>query len=390
MHLAQFLDAKVSKAIRKLNSGDISSAAKIYDEIASRDADNFEAKILGAMIGLLADKLEIAVILLESALRTKPKFETSGFKNKFGKSYKDLANYLENATLKLIEIQMKKNQNDEQAVKIPLIYTFYLGLALHIQKRFKEARELYLKCLSHSDEMKSWAGQIINLLACLEEQLGSEDEARKWIALDTYPLVFEAESPIAGKSVKEFNQGLYAEIIASQKYQSWPEIQSDNWFIGSNLNSDDPGPFVRKLEKIFMERAERVMDQVEVTSPVPGHSAFGRRPRKFKVEMFASGLKGGGHVGPHVHSDAFMTGNYYVKVPEVENAENNDLGCVEYGKSLYHAAIGCEKKLRIIRPFEGLMLAWPSYVSHSTIPCGTDQSRMVVGYDIVPVAEKKI
>jgi hypothetical protein len=33
------------------------------------------------------------------------------------------------------------------------------------------------------------------------------------------------------------------------------------------------------------------------------------------------------------------------------------------------------------------MLAWPSYMSHSTVPCDTDQDRMVVGYDIEPVLD---
>ena len=103
--------------------------------------------------------------------------------------------------------------------------------------------------------------------------------------------------------------------------------------------------------------------------------------------MFAAGLEGGGHVGPHVHSDAFMTGNYYVKVPKFDDAENSDRGCVVYGKTLYHGAIGFENKRRTIRPVEGMMLAWPSYLSHATIPYETDQARMVVGYDIEPVVE---
>jgi hypothetical protein len=136
-----------------------------------------------------------------------------------------------------------------------------------------------------------------------------------------------------------------------------------------------------------MERAEQVMDQFKVASPVPDHLAFGKRPEKYRVVMFAAGQKGGGHTGPHVHSDAFMTSNYYVKVPKIQNSEDDNRGCIQYGKNIHHAAISFDKTLRTIRPIEGMMLAWPSYSPHSTIPCETNQLRMVVGYDIVPVTK---
>ena len=324
-------------------------------------------------------KFDVAAAEIMKCLLTRPEFETSGFNNKFGKTYLDLAKDLEIASLSLIELYQSKNSLDISE------YQFPLALACHIQGRFNEARDIYLLCLTDCVTMYPHVALIMNLLASLEEQVGNLGEIKKWIDIDTYPLVFDPMETVSGMSVAEFNQSLYEEILDSNNYKFWGGLQDENWHIASNLIRHNPGPFVRKLEAIFLERTEKLLNQIAAISPVPGHRSFGQRPKKFRVEMFAAGLIGGGHAGPHVHSDAFMTANYYVKVPDVDETMEDNRGCIEYGKNLHHAAIGFENKRRVIRPAEGMMLAWPSYMSHATIPCGTDQPRMVVGYDIEPV-----
>ena len=381
------LDAKVSRAIKFINVGNFEKARRIHEEIKTENVDYYEGVLLGAMILLASQRFSEAALSLQYCFRTRPEFETNEFKNCFDKSYPELAHYMETATLQTLE-EIKQNENGaaEFPASVP-IYKVHLGLAYHIQGRFDEARESYLECLANCQETKYWVAYVINLLGVLEEQVGDEKAARKWVDIDTYPLVYEPKETIAGMSTKEFNEGLYAEVSESPKYKHWTEVQSSNWFIASRLNRDNPGPFVRMLEAVFEERAESVLDKIAETSPAPEHECFGRRPKNYRLEMFAAGLRGGGHAGPHVHSDCFMVGNYYVKVPEVEDAENTDRGCIEYGKNLFQSALGFENKRRTIRPVEGMMLAWPSYMSHSTVPCDTDQDRMVVGYDIEPVLD---
>lgn len=376
---------RMTRAIRYLNAGNISRATTIHDKIVLEDPEFFEIKILQAIICNSCGMYPEAMTALQDCLRTRPEFETNGFSNLFGKSYLDLANDLESTVLKLIEDHRQKNPVYGEDPALPLVATYHLALVFHIQGKFDEARKLYHQCLSDSVGMGEYVGTIINLVAALEEQMGNEEEARKWVDLDTYPLVYEPNETIAGMSVVEFNNGLYAEVMSSEKYQHWQEPQSKNWFSAREFNQGSDTPFISKLESIFIERAERVMDQIAEISPVPDHPGFGRRPKKFRIDMFAAGLKSGGHIGPHVHSGGFMSGNYYVRVPQIDDSENTERGCVQFGKTLFHGSIGFERKCRTFRPVEGMMLAWPSYLSHSTIPCGTDQSRMVIGYDIVPV-----
>ncbi len=383
MALVKEFDSQLQKAVILLGQGKVRQAKNITKKISSYGGSQYlDANLLEIIINMHTGEWGPAIVCIWNVLKTRPEYETAGFKNKFNKTYFDLAKDLETACFSVAGITSSKVNN----LQPPLTFRLLISLAIsyHIQKRFDEAKDLYLQCLNNRDEWHYDAGPLLNFLASLEEQVGNPGGARNWIDLDAYPLVFDPPETICGARVADFNQGLYEEVLNSPKYGYWSELQSENWYIASDLNDDKSGPFVRKLEEVFMERAERVMDQFKVASPVPDHLAFGKRPEKYRVVMFAAGQKGGGHTGPHVHSDAFMTSNYYVQVPKVQNSEDNNRGCIQYGKNMLHTAIGFDKTLRTIRPIEGMMLAWPSYISHSTIPCGTNQSRMVVGYDIVP------
>lgn len=181
------LDAKVSRAIKFINVGNFEKARRIHEEIKTENVDYYEGVLLGAMILLASQRFSEAALSLQYCFRTRPEFETNEFKNCFDKSYPELAHYMETATLQTLE-EIKQNENGaaEFPASVP-IYKVHLGLAYHIQGRFDEARESYLECLANCQETKYWVAYVINLLAVLEEQVGDEKAARKWVDIDTTP-----------------------------------------------------------------------------------------------------------------------------------------------------------------------------------------------------------
>ena len=111
MNSTEGFDKMVEIAVLKLDSGDVSSAAKICDHIVSSNPHYLNAKILKAVIDFSSGRFGDAMEEIQNCLRTRPEYETGQFNNKFGKTYLDLAKDLEIATSNLIKDHMRQNQD---------------------------------------------------------------------------------------------------------------------------------------------------------------------------------------------------------------------------------------------------------------------------------------
>jgi len=98
-------------------------------------------------------------------------------------------------------------------------------------------------------------------------------------------------------------------------------------------------------------------------------------------------LTAGGHHVNHVHPKGWISSSYYVDVPdEVENEESK-AGWIQFGqppfdvKDQYGNLLGPE---RFIKPEPGLVVLFPSYLWHGTVPITGKSTRMTLPFDAVP------
>jgi Flp pilus assembly protein TadD len=93
-----------------------------------------------------------------------------------------------------------------------------------------------------------------------------------------------------------------------------------------------------------------------------------------KLEKSISGwgviLQRGGYQKKHTHTDAEVSGVVYLKVPkEEENRAEN--GCLMFS--------GYQKK--IVKPKPGMIVIFPSYLPHETIPYDQDSERICIAFN---------
>lgn len=87
----------------------------------------------------------------------------------------------------------------------------------------------------------------------------------------------------------------------------------------------------------------------------------------------------------HIHRDGWLSGVYYVQVPESVSAEGEGRGCIEYGPpSAVAEALPGFVPVRRYRPREGMLLLAPSHYPHRTIPTGAEIRRISFAFDVVP------
>ena len=72
-------------------------------------------------------------------------------------------------------------------------------------------------------------------------------------------------------------------------------------------------------------------------------------------------------------------------MPKVVEDEDNKYGWIEFGQPGPEYHFSKETELRLIKPEPGMMVMFPSYMFHRTIPFQSDETRISIAFDVVPV-----
>jgi hypothetical protein len=134
-----------------------------------------------------------------------------------------------------------------------------------------------------------------------------------------------------------------------------------------------------------------MLDQIRAfdatLKPDPTHPTLKNIPKDvvFSGSWSIRNPVGGFHLNHH-HIEGWYSGPYYVSLPDVIRADDPEhQGWVTFGQPGLKAIKPLEPEL-YVQPEEGMMVLFPSYMWHGTIPFyGTDQVRVTVAQDHVGV-----
>ena len=116
-----------------------------------------------------------------------------------------------------------------------------------------------------------------------------------------------------------------------------------------------------------------------------GHPFVRAMPARYRLTAWSVVLESQGHQIPHIHPSAWMSGVYYVEIPDAVGASTEDTaGWIEFGQppTHYHGRVAPELVLE--QPREGLLVLFPSYFYHRTIPFDTPGRRISIAFDVCP------
>ncbi len=376
--LSQNIRRGVKQASDLIDKGRHEEAVALCQKMINRDETAIDPRLLLLRLARETEQWIEVIKLGEQCLRSRLEFETSPFNTATGITYEMIARWI----LEAFDQTIETNFQGVEERDLPSFIHTCLGVSAHVLKDYEKARRHYRMVLQSGPKAIYDAGQAMNLLHALEHQSGHPEQARKWIDLETFPLQFHTSASAAGDNDPTFNDRLFDEVMACPTLKLQPQPQSMNYYIARDLNGDSAGPCVRAVEAYFKEFLAKHLDKFTLTSPPLKHPNFERMPEKPFPRMFAVAMPDNGYVGPHVHSDCFLVANYYVRIPDDMEEEDELTNCLEIGKHLYSSATGNDYPRCIIKPEPGTMLMWPAYFSHATHPGAGDKTRMVIGVDL--------
>lgn len=94
-------------------------------------------------------------------------------------------------------------------------------------------------------------------------------------------------------------------------------------------------------------------------------------------------LRDAGFHANHVHPRGWISSAFYVDLPDGMAAASTPDGCLAFGEPGIATAPPLHAQ-HAVRPEPGLLVLFPSYVWHGTVPFCSEQARLTIAFDAVP------
>ena len=103
-------------------------------------------------------------------------------------------------------------------------------------------------------------------------------------------------------------------------------------------------------------------------------------PTEYSLYGWLIGMKSGGKLKPHIHSNGWLSGSLYINVPPKSKADSGNL-VVSLGeeKDATDTRINVEKIINVVT---GSLVLFPASLTHYTIPFEAEEERIVLAFDV--------
>lgn len=213
------------------------------------------------------------------------------------------------------------------------------------------------------------------------QALHREEEARRLLGLDTLIDDVGLDCPPGYPNLTAFNQALANHVLNHPTLAFEPEGHATRRGRHTrDLLVGEKGP-VAILEAAVIRAVDGYLQRRD---PVPDHPFPGPVPRRHRMTMWAVVMETEGHQLPHIHPSAWLSGVYYVQLPETLGPKQEDAaGWIEFGLAPDELRSSPDMPVRLVEPVEGRMYLFPSYLYHRTIPFPGDHRRISIAFDVL-------
>jgi hypothetical protein len=185
-----------------------------------------------------------------------------------------------------------------------------------------------------------------------------------------------------------FNESLSKELLRNRELSP---VHSSKATRGDGIWIDHLHIFGGALAKeLLAEIRLAVQDYVAQREQFVDDPMIVHRPERVGLNSWAAVVQGDGHQKWHIHPDGWISGVYYVDVPELKPGADDGAGDIEFG--LYSFGNKLENVDALcwrIRPKAGLLLLFPSHYAHRTWPTMVNDRRCSIAFDVLPARQER-
>jgi Flp pilus assembly protein TadD len=192
---------------------------------------------------------------------------------------------------------------------------------------------------------------------------------------------YELEPPSPFGSLAELNAALLEVLAARHRSDTQPLGESLRGGSQTRRNLvTDPDPAIQALLRACEAPVRAYLGSLGRSADHP-FAARNNGAAQLAAAWSVRLHRGGFHVN-HYHNEGWISSAYYVQVPEEVHDEGLKSGWLKLGEPRFAtpgAGVGC-----YVRPVEGQLVLFPSYMWHGTTVIHGPQPRTAVSFDAVP------
>ncbi|MDE1173558.1 MAG: tetratricopeptide repeat protein [Parvibaculaceae bacterium] len=353
-------------------AGKFAAAEASFRKVIALRPGHGEAYSYLGMVLLRQEKIGEAITTLKEATRLDPE-KAAGFGN------------LGNAYQKLGDLEAAATAYDKAVALNPKDPLAYVSLGLVQLKRghAREAAEIFERTLAQMGPERRAAAWLPFARAQEMEMVpgGYRSELGRLIRRVTL------DTPEGYASKANLNASLAAALISHPTLQWEPLGKSTRKGGQTGLLLDSPAePFI-SFEKMLRKGIDAFFDGIRREAK---HPFFGQVPDKYLIDLWGTVLEEDGHQDSHIHVGGWMSGVYYVALPDsMGHGEENQDGWIEFGAPPADFKANFTPLTLSYEPRAGDAFFFPSYVFHRTKPFRGSQPRISLAFDIKPASWRK-
>lgn len=216
-------------------------------------------------------------------------------------------------------------------------------------------------------------------------ELGRREEAQYLLDLDNLVTATEKPAPEGYPSIDAFNADLvqYIENHPTLAYSPANRSMEKGRGTLELFDGSEQGPAL-VLKQMILDAAAAYANALPDDT---NHPFIAAKPNDVIVTCWGNVYDRDGKQLVHFHPPAWLSGVYYPKLPAcMKGSDPADMaGGLELGRAYFRLKSDDSPPVRIIKPTEGTMVLFPSYVGHQTIPISeTDEPRVSIAFDVAP------
>lgn len=213
-------------------------------------------------------------------------------------------------------------------------------------------------------------------------EIGQREAASELMALERLVDSETVATPAGYGSLEAFNAALVSEI------ESHPSLRYSalNRSLTRGRSTEELFAQPEGAIASFRTVIEAAVARWKLAHPIdPAHPWLAQRPRRTRIGCWANIMDRGGFHDVHFHPPGWLSGVYYPQVPPgVGDGVSGHEGWIEFGRAYYMLQSTDEPPVRLLQPQPGLIVLFPSWLGHRTIPFAEQDYRISVAFDIMP------
>ncbi len=217
--------------------------------------------------------------------------------------------------------------------------------------------------------------------AIAASEVGEPDLAASILSMDRIIRTKDFDTADGFLDMAEFNKALSVHVLSHPSLTREPHnVATRHGQQTENLALEPKGP-IALLEEMIIGAYDEYMSAV---SKEVEHPYIRQIPDLRKIDIWGTVLDRMGHQVSHMHRNAWISGVYYVQLPDVMHGANeSQSGWIEFGRPPDEFPCTAEHQVRKFEPREGRMFMFPSFEYHRTIPFESSQQRISIAFDLL-------